>query len=170
MPRIHVCSLAKVPETVRLTGARTLITLIDHGTPVPRPAGITPDRHLLVAISDIVMELEGHILPTEAHVGALLSFVRQWDRADPMLIHCWAGVSRSTAAAFISACALSPKRDEIEIAQALRRSSPTASPNPRIVAIADAMLGRGGRMSQAVKRIGRGDDCYEGAPFALELR
>ena len=86
-----------------------------------------------------------------------------------MLIHCFAGVSRSTAAAYIAACALKPKRDEFAIARALRAASPTASPNTRLVALADDKLGRRGRMSEAIADIGRGDDCFEGAPFTLEL-
>jgi predicted protein tyrosine phosphatase len=170
MGRIHVCSLARVPETVRSTGARSLITLIDSGTAVSRPTEISADRHLLVAVSDIVKQMDGHILPSDVHVGELLDFVRQWDRADPILIHCFAGVSRSTAAAFIAACALSPHRDENDFAQAIRRHSPTATPNARLVAVADAILQRRGRMSAAVEKIGRGDDCFEGVPFALELR
>jgi predicted protein tyrosine phosphatase len=169
MARIHVCSLAKVPEIVRATRARTLVSLIDRGTPVPRPAEIIAERHLLVGISDIVTALDGHTLPANSHVGELLDFIHLWDRTDPMVIHCWAGVSRSTAAAFIAACALSPHRHEIEIAQAIRRSSPTATPNARLVAIADAMLRREGRMAAAVEKIGRGYDCYEGVPFALDL-
>ena len=44
-----------------------------------------------------------------------------------MLIHCFAGVSRSTASAYIAVCQLSPHRDEREIALALRAASPTAS-------------------------------------------
>jgi predicted protein tyrosine phosphatase len=167
--RIHVCSLARVPETVISTGARSLITLIDRGAMVARPSEISADRHLFVVVSDIIKQMDGHILPSDAHVGELLDFVRQWDRANPILIHCYAGVSRSTAAAFIVACALSPHRDEAEIAQAIRRSSPTATPNARLVAVADAMLQRRGRMTAAVERIGRGDDCYEGIPFALDL-
>ncbi len=86
-----------------------------------------------------------------------------------MLIHCFAGVSRSTAAAFIAACALAPKRDEIDIAHALRAASPTATPNARLVALADHALGRSGRMNEAIAAIGRGRDCFEGEPFALEL-
>jgi predicted protein tyrosine phosphatase len=78
-------------------------------------------------------------------------------------------VSRSTAAAFITACALRPHRDEAEIAQAVRTKSPTATPNSRLVTIADAMLGRNGRMVAAIEKIGRGRNCFEGAPFALEL-
>jgi predicted protein tyrosine phosphatase len=170
VPRIHVCSLAKVPETVRAIGARSLVTLIDTGTPVRRPPGIAAEDHLIVALSDIAVAVDGYVLPSESHVEKLLGFVRRWDQAAPLLIHCWAGVSRSTAAAFIAACALRPQRDEAEIAQEVRVKSPTATPNPRLVALADAMLGRNGRMITAIARIGRGTDCSEGAPFALELR
>ena len=115
VPRIHVCPLSKVPETVRATGARSLVTLLDKGTPVNRPSGIAAERHLVVVLSDIVVEVDGHTLPSESHVENLLTFVRQWDQSAPLLIHCWAGVSRSTAAAFITACALRPHRDEAEI-------------------------------------------------------
>lgn len=170
MGRLHVCSLARVPETVRATGARSLVTLIDAGTAVPRPAEIAAERHLFVPVSDIIVAIDGHILPSDAHIAALLDFVERWDRAAPMLIHCYAGVSRSTAAAFVAACALSPEREEDEIAAAIRRHSPTATPNARLVAVADAMLRRGGRMRAAIEKIGRGAECYEGTPFALELR
>ena len=170
MGRLHVCSLARVPETVRATGARSLVTLIDQGTPVVRPSEIAAERHLFVSISDIVVAVDGHILPSDEHVASLLDFVQRWDRAAPMLIHCYAGVSRSTAAAFIAACALNPDRDEHEIAAAIRRHSPTATPNARLVAIGDEILRRGGRMNSAIAKIGRGADCFEGTPFALELQ
>ena len=58
---------------------------------------------------------------------------------------------------------------ENEIADAIRRASHTATPNRRMVAIADAILRRNGRMIAAIERIGRGSDCYEGVPFVLEL-
>ena len=169
MPHIHVCPLSKIPATVSATGARSLITLINHGTPVARPREIAAARHLNVTVSDIIVELDGHILPAEAHVAEILAFVRNWDRAEPLLIHCYAGVSRSTAAAFIAACALAPERPEIEIAQAIRDASPTASPNTLLVQVADRMLERNGRMIAAVDAIGRGEDCFEGVPFALAL-
>jgi predicted protein tyrosine phosphatase len=169
IPRIHVCPLSKLPETVRASGAKSLVTLINEGTPVRRPLAIPAEKHLVVTLSDIVAEAPGHTLPSESHVEKLLTFVRRWDQDAPLLIHCWAGVSRSTAAAFIAACALRPHRDEAEIAHAVRTNSPTATPNARLVAIADAMLGRDGRMAAAIAKIGRGRSCFEGAPFALEL-
>jgi predicted protein tyrosine phosphatase len=156
MPRIHVCPLARIDETVAATGARSLVTLLNPGTPVERPAAIAAERHLYIAVGDIVEAQFDHVLPAERHVSELLAFVQTWDRAEPLLIHCYAGVSRSTAAAFITA-------------RALRAASPTATPNTLLVALADATLHRGGRMIKAVAAIGRGAECFEGAPFALEL-
>jgi predicted protein tyrosine phosphatase len=170
MPRLHVCSLALIAETVAKTGARSLVTLLSPGTDIERPIGIRPERHLYLAVSDIVEPTPGQVLADAAHLDELLGFVHAWDRTAPMLIHCFAGVSRSTAAAYIAACALEPKRDEFAIAQALRAASPTASPNARLVALADDKLGRRGRMSEAITGIGRGDACFEGAPFTLELK
>jgi predicted protein tyrosine phosphatase len=166
---LHVCSLARIGQTVEETGARSLVTLLNHGTPVIRPAAIIPERHLFISMSDIVDPIDGHILPADEHVLTLLKFVADWDRAEPMLIHCFAGVSRSTAAAFIAACSLSPARSEVEIANAIRIASPTATPNSRIVAIADSVLGRSGRMIQAIEAIGRGENCETGVPFELEV-
>lgn len=170
MSRIHVCSIFKIADIAAATGARSLITLMNDDMTIARPAGIAPERHLLVAVSDIITETEGHVLPNETHVARLLDFVKLWDREHPLLIHCFAGISRSTAAAFISACALSPQRNEIEIARTIRQASPTATPNRRLVAVADSMLGRNGRMVEAIERIGRGEDCIEGVPFALDLK
>jgi predicted protein tyrosine phosphatase len=167
--RLHVCPLARIGEFVEATGARSLVTLLNRGTPVTRPPAIRPERHLFIAMSDIVDPTDGHILPGENHVSDLLAFVTDWDRAEPLLIHCYAGVSRSTAAAFIAACALAPTRSEAEIALAIRAASPTATPNVRLIAVADKLLGRSGRMIDAVAAIGRGETCDYGVPFGLEV-
>ena len=169
MSQIHVCSLSKIADTVRATGARSMVTLINKDTPVERPREIAPERHLFVSVSDIVVAEEGHILPAEAHLAELLNFVRAWDRQQPLVIHCYAGVSRSTAAAYIAACALREDYGEFALARALRARSPTATPNAVMVALADRMLGRNGRMVEAVRGIGRGADCFEGVPFAFDL-
>ena len=82
-----------------------------------------------------------------------------------MLVHCWAGISRSTASAFIAQCILNPEKPEAMLAGELRRLSPSATPNPLIIAHADALLGRSGRMTAAVKDIGRGANAFEGNVF-----
>lgn len=169
MPTLHVSSLSKLHETVASVRASHVVTLINVNTVVERPAGISAERHLFLGMSDIVAAMDGHILPGEDHVARFLGFMRDWDRRAPIVIHCWAGISRSTAAAYIAACALGPDRDEEEIALRLRAASPSATPNARLVAVADAILGRGGRMERAIAGIGRGADAFEGAPFELGL-
>jgi len=169
MPTLHVSSLAKLHETVATVGASHVVTLINANTVVERPASVSAERHLFLGMSDIVAPLDGHITPAEEHVRRFLRFVRDWERQAPIVIHCWAGISRSTAAAYIAACALAPDRGEEEIALALRAASASATPNARLVSLADAMLGRAGRMSSAIEGIGRGADAFEGAPFRLGL-
>jgi predicted protein tyrosine phosphatase len=169
MPYIQVCSLARLADTVAAIEASHVLTLINDRTPVTRPAAIPADRHLYIPMSDILEPLDGHILPAEAHVRRVIDFATGWDRAQPMVVHCYAGVSRSTAAALITACALRPERSERAVAALIRERSPTATPNLKLVAVADDILGRGGRLYDAAASIGRGADCFEGVPFRLEI-
>ena len=166
---IHVCSLARLHETVETCGARHVVTLLKDTDLVRRPDGIAADNHLILGMDDIAEPLDGHVAPADEHLTRLIAFVRAWDRANPLVVHCYAGISRSTAGAYVAACALNPGRSELAIAQDLRRLSVTASPNPRIVSIADRMLGRSGRMVKAITTIGRGMVAYEADPFRLDL-
>lgn len=166
---IWVSPLSQLDSTIKATGSTRLVTLLRHGTPFDRPAAIGADNHLLLHMHDIVEEAADMVAPAREHVERLIAFGRGWNREKPLLIHCFAGVSRSTAAAYIVAAALAPSRDEADLARLLRRSSPTATPNIRLVALADALLARDGRMVAAIEAIGRGADCFEGTPFALPL-
>lgn len=166
---IHVCSLARLHDTVGETGARHVVTLMKDVAMVRRPDSVRAENHLLLDMDDITCEMDGYIHPCEEHVEKLIRFVSGWDRATPMVIHCYAGISRSTAGAFITACTLNPKRNEVEIARFIRAASPTAIPNIRLVALADDILERQGRMVNAIEGIGRGLASYEGVPFRLDL-
>ncbi len=166
---IHVCSLARLHTTVGETGASHIVTLLRLTDRARRPDHIAPENHLILGVDDIAEAIDGQILPTDEHVERLLAFATEWDRKAPMVVHCFAGISRSTAAAFTAACALNPGRDEMQIARAIREASPTAMPNLRIVSIADRMLQRNGRMVRAVKALGRGQEAMEGHPFRLDL-
>ncbi len=165
---IHVCSLSRLHETVEETGARHVVSLLGDEA-IERPVAIVPENHLWLRLHDISAPLDGYIVPDEQHVADLLNFVRGWDRRAPLVMHCYAGISRSTASAFASVCALSPHRDERSIARALRLASPTATPNIRIVSLADRLLGRDGRMTSAIETIGRGILASEAEPFRLDL-
>ncbi|RWD60180.1 MAG: protein tyrosine phosphatase [Mesorhizobium sp.] len=167
---IHVCPLSKIEETVARTGAARLLSLLAAGTDVVRPASILAENHLHLVMHDIAVAQDGMTMPGEEHVRALLDFAYRWDRTKPMVVHCYAGISRSTASAYIIAAALAPKRDEVELAKTLRFLSPSATPNPRLIAVADTLLGRDGRMIAAIEAIGRGADAFEGTPFELDIQ
>jgi predicted protein tyrosine phosphatase len=166
---IHVCSLSKVEETVARTGAGRLLSLLSAGTEVMRPASIAQQNHLHLVMHDIAVAQDGMTMPGEAHVRDLLDFAHRWDRTRPLVVHCYAGISRSTASAYIIAAALAPERDEAELARTLRSLSPSATPNPRLIAVADVLLDRSGRMIEAINAIGRGADAFEGTPFMLKI-
>jgi predicted protein tyrosine phosphatase len=166
---IHVCSLARLHATVDATGARHIVTLLRLTHRVERPSHIAPDNHLVLNVDDIAAPMEGYTCPGDEHIARLIDFASRWNRATPMVVHCFAGISRSTAGAFVAACALNPARDEREIAAAIRRASPTAQPNARIVTVGDRLLGREGRMMRAIEAIGPGEAAMEGEPFRLDI-
>ena len=166
---IHVCSLAALPETVKATGASHVLTVMARVDQVQRPESVLEANHLKVQVDDIVEQLDGFVAPSDAHIEQVLNFVRGWDRAAPLVVHCYAGISRSTASAFAAACMLNPHRDEIEIARQIRDRSPIAQPNRLIVSLADKALGRDGRMLRALDEMGPGSMTVEGKPFRLDL-
>lgn len=152
-----VCGIAEVPALIARHKPSHLVTLLDPASMIATPQGLTAGRHLKLGINDIAEPMEGMIPPDENAVLQLLAFSKTWDESAPMLIHCWAGISRSTASAFTLACERNPQASETAIALAMRQVAPHASPNRRIVALADDMLGRRGRMVDAVAAMGLSD-------------
>lgn len=170
MPRIVVSPLKTIGEMAARHKAREMITLIAEKHDFHRPGIIDPARHLSISVNDIAFAgKEGLIAPQESHVAEIIAFARSWDQTSPLLVHCWMGVSRSPAAALIAALAAAPGLDETELAGALRRASPQATPNSRLVEIGDTVLARSGRLVAAVKAIGRGADYQGDAPFVLDF-
>jgi predicted protein tyrosine phosphatase len=166
---IHVCSLAALAETVRLTGASHILTVMANVDQVQRPLSVLEANHLRVQMDDIIEHMDGFVAPCEGHIERVLNFVRSWDRSAPLVVHCYAGISRSSASAFAAACALNPHREEIAIARQIRAASPIASPNRLIVSLADKALGRDGRMLRALDAIGPGAMSVENQPFRVDL-
>jgi predicted protein tyrosine phosphatase len=166
---IHVCSLAALPETVKATGASHILTVMANVNQVQRPASVLEANHLKVSMDDITEQMDGFIAPSDTHIEQVLNFVRGWNRSAPLVVHCYAGISRSTASAFAAACMLNPHRDEISIARQIRAASPIAQPNRLIVSLADKALGREGRMLRALEEMGPGNMMIEGRPFRVDL-
>lgn len=166
--KLIVAPLHEVPALIMRHRPSHLISLASPGHIDP-PLTNPPPLRLDLRFNDIAEPREGLTPPSEKDVAALLAFAESWDGTRPLLIHCWAGISRSTAAAYVIACAESAPGREQDWAERLRLAAPTATPNPLIVALADRLLKRDGAMSHAVAAIGRGVETAWGAPFELDL-
>lgn len=162
---IFVCPLSSVPAVVTGAQSKHLVTLLQDEIVVETPNGI--EHHLRLGVHDIAEHIPDYTAPQARHVEELLKFAERWGGEGAMVVHCWAGISRSTAAAFTSLCLVNPEVPEMVIARALRLASPTAQPNRLIVRLADEALGRKGRMLTAIDAMGPAQRAMEARPFSL---
>ena len=167
--KLLVLPLRHVDQVRAAHNPSHVMTLLAPDGALPVWADIPPDRRLILTFHDIVTAAPGLVMPSRHVVQAIHGFRLGWSRQAPMLIHCFAGISRSTAAAYILACAATAPGREADIATHLRATSPTATPNLLMVALADNILEREGAMVAAIKSIGRGADAFEGVPFEFSI-
>lgn len=166
-PCLHVCPLSGVTGIAEGLGQFDLLTLLspDQARDDRRIRG--SERHLELSFHDITEIRPGLVAPDRVIMQEILDFARG-ARDHEMLIHCWAGISRSSAAAYVIACDRNPGFEH-DIADELRRRAPSVTPNRLMVALADDLLDRNGRMTEAINCIGRGADAFEGEPYQLPL-
>ncbi|MCX7281143.1 MAG: hypothetical protein NTX21_06250 [Alphaproteobacteria bacterium] len=154
MPRLLVAPLSSLSDALAAHAPSHLVSLLSPEHMIDTPAGFPAAKHLRLGVNDIVDPAAGTAPPARQHIDTLLEFSRSWDTSQPLLIHCWAGISRSMASAFTILCdRLGPDR-EIEIARAMRQRAPHAQPNRLLVQHADDALGRKGKMIAALNSMG----------------
>ena len=169
MPIILVTPLSLMPEALRQYRPSHLVTLLSPGNMIETPDGFPAERHLRLGLNDIADPSLGDAPPAARHIAELVAFGRSWDARAPMLVHCWAGVSRSMAAAFTLLCERAAPGEEHDIAQAIRARAPHAQPNRLLVRYADEALGREGRMIAAVEALTPAKQVEEGVAVELPL-
>src|SRR6185369_7857369 len=101
---------------------------------------------------DIIEDTVEKVVPTQAHVAAILGLGRDLaGEADAhLLVHCHAGISRSTAAMTLILAQACPERSAGEIVSEVLRIRSRAWPNLRLIEFGDAVLGRAGALVAAV--------------------
>jgi predicted protein tyrosine phosphatase len=156
MASIWICSREAMPALVERLGCARLVSLLPENAQPPRPAAVAEADHLRIIVDDVDEPLEGFILPAEEHVEQLVAFLRESPADRPLVIHCLAGVSRSTAAALVALVLDAPGREH-EAAALMRSAAPFADPNRRLITVADAFLGRGGALVAALDSMGESE-------------
>lgn len=169
MPHLLVSPLSSLADALKGHGPSHLVSLLSPEHMIETPAGFPVARHLRLSVNDIVDPAAGTAPPNRKHIDALLEFSRDWDARQPLLIHCWAGISRSMASAFTILCDRSGPGHEIQIARAMRRRAPHAQPNRLLVSHADDALGRRGAMLAALNQMGPPVLVEEGVTTLLPL-
>jgi predicted protein tyrosine phosphatase len=167
-PMIHVTPLSALSTVTTRLHSYDLLTLLSPDHPEMDWSGFACERHIRLAFHDIVEPMPGLVVPDRNIMHAVLDFGRNSESQRALLIHCWAGISRSSAAAFAIACDRNPGFEH-DIATELRRRAPSATPNRLMVRLADDLLQRDGRMVEAIESIGRGTEAREGEPYQLPL-
>lgn len=157
---LTVCGLEEL-EGHNARGVTHVLSILDPGWPDPTAFHAYESHHrTTLRFHDVIEPEPGFVLPEPEHVEAILEFGRGLaadgaGRAGPspghLLIHCHAGVSRSTAAMTMLLAQAHPEESEEAIIERLVALRPQAWPNSRMIGFADEKLARGGRLRKAVR-------------------
>jgi predicted protein tyrosine phosphatase len=147
--KLTVCGIEELMGHCE-TGASHVLSILDPDHPVPEAFGRFGEHEKLeLRFHDIIEDLPGMEPPREAEVASLLGFGRSIKPNDHLLVHCHAGISRSTASMVLILAQALPNATGYDIVQEVLRIRPKAWPNLRIIEIGDAMLDRQGEMIAA---------------------
>ena len=130
-----------------------VISILDPDHPTPDGlADISSEDRIIFRFDDATVPGAGRIHPASSDIGKLLDWSRSLTdvRVKHLLVHCHAGISRSTAAAAIILAEKNPGR-ETEVFEMIDRIRPRNWPNSMMVSLADQLLGCGGALNAALR-------------------
>ncbi|HEU6441748.1 MAG TPA: protein-tyrosine phosphatase family protein [Microvirga sp.] len=155
---LTICGISELPEQ-RERAVTHVLSILDPGHPDPEAFGAyDPHHRTILRFHDIIEPVGGMILPQPEHVEAVLRFADEVEAGKPqnpeghLLVHCHMGISRSTAAMLTLMARANPDESDDRLFERLVEIRPQAWPNSRMVAFADDLLSRDGRLVDALRR------------------
>ena len=155
--RLTICGIPELDEHCA-AGVTHVLSILDPDTPDPPAfAAFAPHRRLALRFHDVIEPLPARLPPARADVERLLAFGHELSGTPEshLLIHCHAGVSRSTASAALILAQARPDRSARDTLDAVAQLRPRAWPNLRMLEFGDDLLGRNGEIVAAVAAIYR---------------
>lgn len=155
--RTTICGIDEL-TTHSDVGISHVLSILDPPEPEPPAFGAYGEHaRLELRFDDVIEEQAGFAAPDADHIEKILAFGRSLRDESPgaahLLVHCHAGISRSTAALTLILAQDRPDRPSAEILAEVLRSRDKAWPNLRMLELGDAALGRGGTLVAAVPAI-----------------
>ena len=151
--KVTICGIPELGAHCA-AGVTHVLSILDPGWPDPEAFGdFTSHHRIALRFHDVIAPLPGVIVPTEKDVAVLLAFGREVAKAGAdthLLIHCHAGVSRSTASAALLLAQAEPMRSPEDIFAEIGRLRPQAWPNLLMLEFGERVLGRPGEIATAV--------------------
>ncbi len=141
-------------------GASHVLSILDPDHPVPEAFGAFGEHEKMeLRFHDIIDETPGLLAPQPGHVERVLALGRSL-LARPagtarLLVHCHAGISRSTASMVLVVAQALPSLPADAVLHLVHSIREKAWPNLRIVELGDTMLGRGGSLVEATHALHR---------------
>ena len=155
--RFTICGIPELGSHCE-AGVTHVLSILDPECPDPPEfEDYAPHRRLALRFHDIIDPAPGRYAPSRDDVARLLAFGRELGEpaACHLLVHCHAGVSRSTAATTLILAQANPERPAHEVLDAVSRIRPRAWPNLRILEYGDELLGRRGEIVTAAGTVYR---------------
>ncbi len=166
---IIISSIWKVDDALAHFKAKHVISINDPGSVPPTLPSIEDANRLSLEFHDVVQNTQGKVLVTPSQIEKMVSFGRKAiGRGDPILIHCTAGVSRSTAAGLVIAASYWTKEMEL-LGQLLRNKAPFSQPNSLMIQLGDAFLGLNSQLISAVEKLDGPNMELAPEPFVLNV-
>ncbi len=154
--RITICGLDELGSLCE-AGVSHVLSILDPAAPAPPAFGAFGGHERLeLRFDDVIEERPDYLAPTGAQVEEVLAFGRTLDGAAGerhLLVHCHAGISRSTAATTLILAQARPDRAAAEILDEILAIREKAWPNLRMIEFGDAALGRGGTLVREAARV-----------------
>ncbi|MEA2754948.1 MAG: hypothetical protein QOJ54_1237 [Aliidongia sp.] len=149
-----ICGIEELPGHSG-AGITHVLSILDPGHPALEAFGAYGEHaRLELRFHDAIDQRPEEDMPQPHHVDAILAFGRAMmaeSGEKRLLVHCHAGVSRSTASTILLLAQAAPERPAEAIMAEVARHREKAWPNLRMIEIGDALLGRNGSLIRAVR-------------------
>ncbi|MBV8458570.1 MAG: protein-tyrosine-phosphatase [Acetobacteraceae bacterium] len=157
--QMTVCGIDELP-THCAAGVTHVLSILDPGYPVPDAFGSFGEHaRLELRFLDVIEPSASEQPPRDEHVRQILALgrdlVSESREQAHLLVHCHAGVSRSTASMLLVLAQACPKLPPQGLADMLIRIREKAWPNLRMVTFGDDALRRRGTLIEAAAQVYR---------------